>query len=132
MDHHLTRPTELACLDDVEGGGLASILGRRMSRRRGLAVLTGGATALLSGVASACGIIQLAPCSLNAPDCCNLATCIECAWEGSKDQYTCKDGWHPSYWTCIDELGNTVVCGECAWGTSTSCFTGPFDCSIWY
>jgi hypothetical protein len=117
------------CLDEVDPGvGLAT----RLSRRRGLGLLA-GASALISGLASACGFIQLVEeCTLGGPSCCHLATCRECAWEGTKDQYTCRDGWHQTYWTCIDENGASWVCGECAWETSTNCFEGPFNCSIWY
>lgn len=118
----------VACLDEVDPGvGLAT----RISRRRGIGLLA-GASALISGLASACGFIKLAPCSLPAPSCCHLATCVECDWEGSKDQYTCLEGWHQTYWTCIDENGASWVCGECAGSTSTNCFEGPFRCSIWY
>lgn len=127
MDHHLTTGG-VACLDEVDPGvGLAA----RMTRRRSFGLLA-GASALISGLASACGVIKLAECDLPAPSCCHLATCRECDWEGSKDQYTCPDGWHQTYWTCIDENGASWVCGECAWATSTSCFQGPFYCSVWY
>lgn len=127
MEHDVST-SGVACLDDVDPGvGLAA----RISRRRGLGLLA-GASALISGLASACGIIKLVPCTLNPPSCCHLATCIECDWEGSKDQYTCLEGWHQTYWTCIDENGSSWVCGECAWMSSTNCFEGPFRCSIWY
>lgn len=127
MDHHMSTGG-VACLDEVEPGvGLAA----RMSRRRGLGLLA-GASALISGLASACGVIKLAECDLGGPSCCSLAMCRECSWQGSKDQYTCPDGWHQTYWTCIDENGASWVCGECAWATSTNCFEGPFYCSIWY
>ena len=123
-------PGAVACLEDVEPG--LAIASRRISRRRGLGILGAGASALVSGLASACGVIKLAPCELPAPSCCHLATCIECDWVGTKDQYTCIDGWHQTYWTCIDENGASWVCGECAWASSTNCFQGPFRCSIWY
>lgn len=124
----MSTPTaDVACLDDDPLAGLSD----RISRRRSLGLLA-AASALISGLASACGIIRLADCDLGGPDCCHLATCRECAWQGSKDQYTCPTGYHQTYWTCIDQNGTSWVCGECAWETSTNCFQGPFRCSIWY
>jgi hypothetical protein len=123
-------PGTTACLEDVDPG--LAITTRRISRRRGLGILGAGASALVSGLASACGIIRLAPCSLNEPECCSLATCIQCDYEGTKDQYTCEEGYFPTYWSCIDSNGASWVCGECSWAQSASCFQGPFRCSIWY
>jgi len=128
VDHDVSTGG-VVCLDEAEPGlGLAA----RISRRRGIGLLA-GASALISGLASACGLlIPPGECELPAPSCCHLATCRECDWEGSKDQYTCAEGWHQTYWTCIDENGASWVCGECAWASSTNCFQGPFRCSIWY
>lgn len=128
MDTDLT-PGSVACLDQVDPGLRWA---GRITRRRGLAFLGATATALVSGLTTACNIIKPAPCDLGGPACCSLATCIECDWEGSKDQYTCPEGWYPTYWTCIDANNQSWVCGECSWAQSTNCFQGPFRCSIWY
>jgi len=132
MDSHLTAPTDIDCVTYDEADDVGALLTKRISRRRGLGVLAGAATALIGGLSSACGIIRRAdPCTpVPSPACCHLASCIECTWAGSKDQYACPEGFQQSYWTCIDELGQSVVCGECTPGTS--CFRGPFACSIWY
>lgn len=130
MDASMTPPTDLDCVVYDEADDIGALLDRPMGRRRGLAMITGAATALVGGLTSACGVLAPIPCTLGEPDCCHLATCIECEWAGTKDLYTCPTGYQQSYWTCIDELNNTVVCGECTPGTS--CFQGPFACSIWY
>lgn len=112
---------------------LEAILGARIGRRRGLALITGAASALIGGFSSACGFLGPPPahCTMPpAPQCCQLASCVECAWEGSKDQFTCPEGFQPTYWTCIDPFGDTIVCGECSRGAN--CFAGPWACSIWY
>lgn len=128
------RPSDPSCVGDPGADDLTSLLTRRMSRRSGLGALLGGATAIIGGL-SGCGIIRLVdptpPCDLGEPACCNLATCTECAWVGSKDLYTCSEPGHvPTHWTCITETNQVAVCGECNPGPS--CFTGPFSCSIWY
>lgn len=128
MDASLTDPTDLGCVPGEPPGG--SPLARPMSRRRGLSLLAGGASALVGGLSTACGWLAPIPCHLGEPECCNLATCVPCDHVGTKDQYTCQEGHVPTHWTCITETNQVAVCGECNPGPS--CFTGPFSCSTWY
>lgn len=126
-------PPTPTCVEPPGDDVLVRVGAARMGRRRSLALLTGAASAVVGGLSSACGFLGPPPpeCTMApAPECCNLATCIECAWEGTKDQFTCPADHQPTHWTCIDHLGGTVVCGECAHGAS--CFAGPWACSIWY
>jgi len=61
--------------------------------------------------------------------CCGLATHTECAYTGSKSNFTCPSGSTKTYWICGS--GSTAKgCGECAGGPS--CFQSPWTCSIWW
>ena len=67
----------------------------------------------------------------NIPGCCGLAVPQkECNWSGSKDQFTCPPGFHPTFWTCCEGT-QFVACGECS-TSEHSCFGGPWECSIWW
>lgn len=130
MDDSLTSPGDLSCVTYDEDDDIGALLTHRVDRRKGLGLLAAGATALIGGL-SACGPIQIVPpYCLGEPSCCNLATCTECAWQGSKDQFTCDHGHQPTYWTCVTSDNRVAACGECNPGPT--CFTGPFSCSIWY
>lgn len=69
--------------------------------------------------------------SLDDDKCCHLALPNkECEYSGHKSDYTCPDGWNRQWWFCCE--GSTQVgCGECTKSTST-CWEGPFECSIWW
>ncbi len=65
------------------------------------------------------------------PGCCGLAVPEkECNWVGSKSSFTCPDGFHPTYWACCEGT-QLVACGECS-QSSSSCYGGPWECSIWW
>lgn len=61
--------------------------------------------------------------------CCFLACPeTECPYDGSRDNFTCPEGYTKTAWTCCD--GSTLIgCGECSGDT---CVEGPFYCSIWF
>lgn len=64
------------------------------------------------------------------PDCCTLAVPEkECHYSGHKSDFTCPDGFQKQYWPCCEGT-RLVGCGECASGSS--CFYGPWECSIWW
>jgi len=63
--------------------------------------------------------------------CCYLARKDnECNWVGSKSNYTCPDGYYKTMWTCCEGT-QLVSCGECS-ENETSCWNGPWECSIWW
>lgn len=65
------------------------------------------------------------------PDCCSLARPDkECHYVGSKTNYTCPDGFYRQFWVCLEGT-QLVGCGECTQSTTT-CWDGDFDCSIWF
>lgn len=128
---HEKMTTEPACVTYDEADDIEAVLAQRMSRRSGLALLAAGATAIVGGLSS-CSILQIVPpYCLGEPDCCNIATCTECDYEGTKDNFTCAHvGHQPTRWTCVTPDNRVAACGECNLGPT--CFTGPFSCSIWY
>jgi hypothetical protein len=65
------------------------------------------------------------------PECCSLARPDrECHYAFEKWDYQCPSGYHQQYWTCCE--GTYLVgCGECTTSTST-CWQGDFECSIWW
>jgi hypothetical protein len=75
------------------------------------------------------------PALIPIPDdkCCFLARPDkECAFVGGdKSKYTCPPGFVKQHWTCLEGT-RQIGCGECAQSPSTSCWAGPFDCSIWW
>ena len=62
--------------------------------------------------------------------CCGVARRDkECCYPtgGNKYDYICPDGFNKTMWFC--NSGSSVYgCGECSGGTS--CYYGPFECSI--
>jgi hypothetical protein len=63
--------------------------------------------------------------------CCHLArTDRECNWVGSKSQFTCPEGNYRQWWYCCEGT-QQIACGECTVSQST-CWTGPWACSIWW
>lgn len=62
--------------------------------------------------------------------CCGVARMDkECCYPtgGKKQDYICPNGFNKTVWFCTS--GSVVYgCGECSGGTS--CYYGPFDCSI--
>ena len=63
--------------------------------------------------------------------CCYLATDKECSYKGAKSNYTCSKGYVKHHWVCT-EGSRKIGCGECAKSPSQSCWSGPFECSIWW
>jgi hypothetical protein len=63
--------------------------------------------------------------------CCSLArTDNECQWAGSKADYTCPQGFHRTWWYCCEGT-QQIGCGECS-GDAYTCWSGPWECSIWW
>lgn len=63
--------------------------------------------------------------------CCHLALPnTECHYSGDKSNYTCPSGWYRQWWFCCEGT-RQVGCGECTRSTTT-CWSGPFICSIWW
>lgn len=69
--------------------------------------------------------------SISDDKCCHLARLDrECNWFGSKQNFTCPEGYHRHWWYCC-EGSQQIACGECTQSTS-SCWQGPWECSIWW
>jgi hypothetical protein len=63
--------------------------------------------------------------------CCGLARLDhECQWIGSKSKYTCPSGYYRQWWYCCEGT-QQIACGECTPSPST-CWSGPWECSIWW
>ena len=62
--------------------------------------------------------------------CCHLATNTECNWTIVKSNYTCPEGFHRTFWYCMDGT-QKIGCGECS-QSATSCWQGPWQCSIFW
>lgn len=63
--------------------------------------------------------------------CCHLALPDkECPYSGDRSNYYCREGWYRQWWFCCEGT-QQVGCGECTRSTS-NCWSGPFDCSIWW
>ena len=63
--------------------------------------------------------------------CCSLARKDkECSWVGSKSNFTCNHPYYRQWWYCCEGT-QQLACGECTTNTS-SCWSGTFDCSIWW
>lgn len=63
--------------------------------------------------------------------CCHLALPnTECSYSGSKANYTCPPGYYRQWWFCCEGT-QQIGCGECT-GDSSTCWSGPFVCSIWW
>lgn len=71
-------------------------------------------------------------CRFKSERCCSLACQnIECPYTGGdKSTFTCPPNYHRTMWTCFDGT-RQIACGECSCN-STTCYIGPFACSIWY
>lgn len=63
----------------------------------------------------------------NSP-CCHLASCTVCSLNPCGGWY-CPSGYYETCWNCTSG-GKWYVCGECSGGSS--CFNGPWFCSIWF
>ncbi len=65
------------------------------------------------------------------PGCCYLALPnTECAYTGSKSNYTCPSGYYRQWWYCT-EGSRRRACAECT-TSRDNCWTGDFNCSIWW
>lgn len=66
------------------------------------------------------------------PDCCNLyfPNGPECNYSGNKSSYTCPQGYTRQWWPCCEGT-RMAGCGECTTSTTT-CWQGTFNCSIWW
>jgi hypothetical protein len=63
--------------------------------------------------------------------CCSLARLDnECSWVISKANFTCPEGYFRQWWYCCEGT-QMVACGECT-KSETSCWGGPWECSIWW
>lgn len=63
--------------------------------------------------------------------CCHLARLDkECAWVVSKSNYSCPSGYHRTWWYCCEGT-QQIGCGECTPQQNT-CWSGPWECSIWW
>ena len=63
--------------------------------------------------------------------CCDLYySDKECDYSGDKSNYSCPEGWYRQWWFCT-EGSRTAGCGECT-RSETTCWSGPFECSIWW
>ena len=63
--------------------------------------------------------------------CCGLARLDnECHWVGSKSEYTCPSGYYRHWWYCCEGT-QQLACAECT-GNQSTCWSGPFQCSIWW
>ena len=72
------------------------------------------------------------PVLITDDKCCFLATDKECPYSGGdKSLYTCPPGYIKHHWTCTEGT-RMIGCGECAKSPSTTCWVGPFHCSIWW
>jgi hypothetical protein len=63
--------------------------------------------------------------------CCGLARRDnECNYFGDKSNFSCPEGFNRQWWHCCE--GTTIIgCGECT-RYATSCWNGPYTCSIWW
>ena len=65
------------------------------------------------------------------PGCCNLALPNNpCPYVGQPSNFTCPSGYYRQWWYCNEGSGRRA-CAECTQNT-TSCWFGPFYCSIWW
>lgn len=112
----------LECVTSANTASLVEAPGRRR-----FAIL-GAASAIVAGLAT---VLKASPAvaDCQGSPCCSLASCTICNYAVAKDRYTCPSGYKRTYWTCTTG-GRTYGCGECSKGTS--CWTGPFACSVWY
>ena len=79
---------------------------------------------------------QAAQAGLASP-CCSLATNTKCSATACRNcgcsscyHFTCPAGYYKQYWWCTSGT-RLIGCGECTKSTST-CWSGPFACSIWW
>ena len=65
------------------------------------------------------------------PRCCSLyyPNGPYCAYTGSRSNFTCPPGFQRTWWFCCEGT-RQVACAECASGSS--CWQGPWNCSIWW
>jgi hypothetical protein len=101
--------------------------------------LTGGGSGGPSGRSSAKSTTkrqdqpayQPSPEAEPIPACCHLALPdTECRYRIVKSNYTCPPGYYRQWWFCCEGT-RQVGCGECTKSTTT-CWSGPFICSIWW
>jgi hypothetical protein len=65
------------------------------------------------------------------PGCCHLALPnTPCPYVGHPSNYTCPSGYYRQWWYCT-EGSQRRACAECT-KSSTTCWQGPFICSIWW
>ncbi|GAB3938986.1 hypothetical protein [Micromonospora vulcania] len=114
---------QMECVTPTE---TAAITDRRPSRRF---ALMGAASAVVAGLATVLKASPAVADCLGSP-CCSLASCTRCHYAVEPDRYTCPSGYYRTFWTCTSG-GRTYGCGECS-KSKTSCWSGPFACSIWY
>lgn len=62
--------------------------------------------------------------------CCYLARKDnECHWFGTKSNYSCPEGYTRQWWYCCEGT-QQIGCGECT--PQATCWSGPWECSIWW
>ena len=65
------------------------------------------------------------------PGCCHLALPnTPCPSVGPPQNYYCPQGYYRQWWYCTQGT-RQVACAECTKSSST-CWSGPFVCSIWW
>lgn len=107
---------------DAAQQGRSALDGERAGSRRGFLGWMGriGAT-VVGGLA---GVTALGEEALAAPNCCHLATSVNC--DGSGPDYRCPAGYQKQVWYCTSG-GRTLGCGECT--TGRNCRSGNYACS---
>jgi hypothetical protein len=98
-------------------------------RRGALGLLSRAGIALVGAVAGIAAAASPAAADCQGSPCCHLASCRLCLYNGKRCNVICPVGYRLRAWYCASGA-RTIGCGECT--PASSCWTGPFHCSIWW